>query len=241
MTLGEKIQELRRTSAMSQDTLAEKLDVSRQAVSKWERDEAVPETDKIVRIAQVFGVSTDYLLLDEAPRPQPQQPRQTEQPRQGKSPGDKLERFIRRHGYKVGYFCIVFGVLLCVISLLVMLIIPGIFSGVFDAAKGTGDAVEDFGSSWGSIQMEGDVPQGLLDQIYGQMGSDFSGIYGSDIFGQMGSIYDQQVEQMEQTATNTAFIISLLFSVPVLLVGIGLIVLGCVIIVKGKKIAAQVQ
>ena len=44
MTLGEKIQELRRKNAMSQDVLAEKLEVSRQAVSKWERDEAMPET-----------------------------------------------------------------------------------------------------------------------------------------------------------------------------------------------------
>ena len=59
MTLGEKIQELRRKNAISQDVLAERLDVSRQAVSKWERDEAMPETDKIVKLAQVFGVSTD--------------------------------------------------------------------------------------------------------------------------------------------------------------------------------------
>ena len=49
MTLGEKIQELRRKNAISQDALAERLDVSRQAVSKWERDEATPETDKIVK------------------------------------------------------------------------------------------------------------------------------------------------------------------------------------------------
>ena len=49
MTLGEKILELRRRNAISQDALAERLDVSRQAVSKWERDEAIPETDKIVK------------------------------------------------------------------------------------------------------------------------------------------------------------------------------------------------
>ena len=62
MTFGEKLQELRRRSGMSQDTLAEKLEVSRQAVSKWERDETMPETEKVVRIAQLFNVSTDYLL-----------------------------------------------------------------------------------------------------------------------------------------------------------------------------------
>lgn len=65
MTIGEKIQDLRRRSGMSQDALAEKLEVSRQAVSKWERDEALPEMDNIVRLCQLFGVSTDYLLLDQ--------------------------------------------------------------------------------------------------------------------------------------------------------------------------------
>ena len=74
MTLGEKIQELRRKNAISQDALAERLDVSRQAVSKWERDEATPETDKIVKLAQVFSVSTDYLLLEEAPEQPPKEP-----------------------------------------------------------------------------------------------------------------------------------------------------------------------
>ena len=69
MTLGEKILELRRRNAISQDALAERLDVSRQAVSKWERDEAIPETDKIVKLAQVFGVTTDYLLLDSVQEP----------------------------------------------------------------------------------------------------------------------------------------------------------------------------
>ena len=62
MTFGEKLQNLRKKSGISQDTLAEKIEVSRQAVSKWERDEAMPETDKLLRIARLFGVTTDYLL-----------------------------------------------------------------------------------------------------------------------------------------------------------------------------------
>ena len=64
MTLGEKIQMLRSRAGMSQETLAELLEVSRQAVSKWERDEAVPETEKIVRLSDCFQVTTDYLLKD---------------------------------------------------------------------------------------------------------------------------------------------------------------------------------
>ena len=62
MTFGEKLQALRRRTGMSQDMLAEKLEVSRQAVSKWERDEAMPETDKLVRIAKLFDISLDELL-----------------------------------------------------------------------------------------------------------------------------------------------------------------------------------
>ena len=62
MTFGEKLQRLRARKGLSQDALAELLDVSRQAVSKWERDETMPDPDKIVVLADLFGVTTDYLL-----------------------------------------------------------------------------------------------------------------------------------------------------------------------------------
>ena len=69
MTFGEKLQKLRARAGLSQDQLAELLDVSRQAVSKWERNEAMPEAEKLVRISRQFGVSTDYLLLEEQETP----------------------------------------------------------------------------------------------------------------------------------------------------------------------------
>lgn len=65
MTFGEKLFELRSDAGLSQDRLAEMLEVSRQSVSKWERDEAMPDTDKIVLISKIFSVSTDSLLKDE--------------------------------------------------------------------------------------------------------------------------------------------------------------------------------
>ena len=64
MTFGEKLQRLRSREGISQDRLAELLDVSRQAVSKWERDETMPEAEKIIRISDYFHVTTDYLLKD---------------------------------------------------------------------------------------------------------------------------------------------------------------------------------
>ena len=65
MTFGEKIQKLRKEAGLSQEELSYQLGVSRQAVSKWERDNGYPETEKIVRISKLFQVSLDYLLNDE--------------------------------------------------------------------------------------------------------------------------------------------------------------------------------
>lgn len=69
MTFGEKLQKLRTQRSLSQDALAEALDVSRQAVSRWERDETLPETEKVIRLSRYFAVTTDYLLLEEIPSP----------------------------------------------------------------------------------------------------------------------------------------------------------------------------
>lgn len=71
MTLGEKILSLRTARGMSQDDLAEKLEVSRQSVSKWETGQSTPDLDKIIRLSDLFGVSVDELVRSgEAPRTQ---------------------------------------------------------------------------------------------------------------------------------------------------------------------------
>lgn len=66
MLLAEKITELRKKQGWSQEELAQKLDISRQSVSKWESGGAMPDIDKIIKLSGLFGVSTDYLLKDEA-------------------------------------------------------------------------------------------------------------------------------------------------------------------------------
>ena len=60
MTFGEKIQKLRKEAGLSQEELAHRLKVSRQAVSKWERDSGYPETEKIIWMSSIFNVSADY-------------------------------------------------------------------------------------------------------------------------------------------------------------------------------------
>ena len=67
MRLGQKITELRKKNNLSQEGLADKLNVSRQAVSKCESDQSIPDIEKIVSLSELFGVTTDYLLKSGAP------------------------------------------------------------------------------------------------------------------------------------------------------------------------------
>ena len=67
MTFGEKLKILRKEKGYSQEEFASLLNVSRQAVSKWESDRGTPETDKLLQISNMFGVTLDYLLKAEIP------------------------------------------------------------------------------------------------------------------------------------------------------------------------------
>lgn len=67
MSFSEKIQNLRKESGDSQTSLADKLSVSRQAISKWERGDSTPDVDKVLTICQYFKVSPDFLLLEVQP------------------------------------------------------------------------------------------------------------------------------------------------------------------------------
>lgn len=75
MSLGENIYRFRTASCMSQGDLADALDVSRQSISKWEADGSVPELDKLVKLAKLFGVTLDELVTGKAPaEPEPTVP-----------------------------------------------------------------------------------------------------------------------------------------------------------------------
>ncbi|MBQ3017033.1 MAG: helix-turn-helix transcriptional regulator [Clostridia bacterium] len=65
MILADKIIKLRKKNGMSQEELAEKINVSRQSVSKWEGAQSIPDLDKIIQMSELFGVTTDYLLKDD--------------------------------------------------------------------------------------------------------------------------------------------------------------------------------
>ncbi|WP_313983072.1 helix-turn-helix transcriptional regulator [uncultured Solobacterium sp.] len=64
MNISEKIRTLRKSKGMSQEELAGQVNISRQAVSRWENGTALPDADNIVQLSKLFGVTTDYLLMD---------------------------------------------------------------------------------------------------------------------------------------------------------------------------------
>ena len=70
MTLGQNIARLRTQKNLSQGDLADALEVSRQSVSKWETDASIPELDKLLRLAELFGVTLDELVKGESAQPE---------------------------------------------------------------------------------------------------------------------------------------------------------------------------
>ena len=99
MTLGEKLQTLRRSRGLSQEQLAEILEVSRQAVSKWENSESAPDLDRLRAICTYFGVTTDYLIWDEPE----DAPRGAEEARSRETQRKPLRETVREHSEWAGY------------------------------------------------------------------------------------------------------------------------------------------
>lgn len=82
MTLSEKLYNLRRKQGLSQEVLAEKLDCSRQAISKWENGTTTPDAEMLQKYSELFGVSVDYLVKEDIEEPTGVQPT-------GKNDGNK--------------------------------------------------------------------------------------------------------------------------------------------------------
>ena len=119
MSLSEKIMDLRKKSGWSQEELAERLGISRQSVSKWETGESIPDIDKIIRMSELWNVSTDYLLKEEEALEQ-----KSSQRRRQVSP-EEAEDFLalsREAAPRIAT-----GVLLCILSP-VCLLLMGVLS-----------------------------------------------------------------------------------------------------------------
>ncbi len=107
MTLHEKIFYYRKAAKLSQEELAAQLGVSRQAVSKWELGEAVPDTGKLLALARTLHVTADH-LLDEETDLESGTPVDLAPPEPHKPPANFFARFVRRFGWLAGLY-IAFG------------------------------------------------------------------------------------------------------------------------------------
>ncbi len=106
MKLGEKIAFCRKRAGLSQEELAARLELSRQAVSRWETGAAVPDTEKVVQLCRLFQVSADYLLLDEIESPEhgkEKGPKPEEMPAAKGKPGGASALAERRRRFRIAF------------------------------------------------------------------------------------------------------------------------------------------
>lgn len=124
MGLGENIVRLRTRRGLSQENLAEELGVSRQSVSKWETDGAVPDLDKLIKLSELFGVSLDNLVkgnnLPENGEPAVEPAGGAEASKQLKSGGSR----------RAGYVYLVIGAVITIILALLGGALPGLIFGL---------------------------------------------------------------------------------------------------------------
>ncbi|MBO5926032.1 MAG: phosphoglucosamine mutase [Clostridia bacterium] len=104
MTIGEKITALRLKLNLSQEELADKLYVSRQAVSRWEIDQALPQIDKIIQLCKYFGISTDELLIEKKDIPAIKTKKRNKYFGTDGFRGEANVNLTSMHAYKIGRF-----------------------------------------------------------------------------------------------------------------------------------------
>jgi len=186
MKLNEKIYDCRKKAGLSQDALAERIGVSRQAVSKWEIGSAQPDLANIVALAKVFGVTTDWLLTDDEPEPvsgespEPPKPSAPAYPAWVDDLPQFLSRTLKRYGWIVGVYLSVIGAMFTGMGALGRYIVRQMTSSVM----GFGTSAPNYAFGQPEIVIEGgmeltpDMEAAILNEIGGSFGySDpFSGM-----------------------------------------------------------------
>lgn len=125
MIFADKLIQLRKKSGWSQEELAEQMGVSRQSISKWEGAQSIPDLEKIIRLAKLFSVSTDYLLLDEMGEPEGGAPALPGKdiPALRRISMEEANAFLKIKEETARY--IAWGVFLCILSPIVLLMLGG--------------------------------------------------------------------------------------------------------------------
>lgn len=147
MALQKKIYQLRKSKGMSQEELAEKVGVTRQAVSKWEMGSSVPELDTLVALARCFGVTTDYLLSQDAPSHTEETPQPPKQDWLDRLPGF-IGKLLKRFGWLAGVYLAVAGGLFTGMGASMHLSLNS-FNKLSSSMLGGGGMLEGFGGITG--------------------------------------------------------------------------------------------
>ena len=180
MKLNEKIAFYRRERKLSQEELAARVGVSRQAVSKWELGEASPDIGKLPALARVFGVTADHLLDEEAEPersvplvPPQEEPAAAPPPPDRPAPGSALPGFlgkmVRRWGWLAGIYLALEGAGLTLFGLVGRFMVSGFFQDVNGIS---------FGAPGGGWTYSGppELEAAIMEELGGVQASPFSGI-----------------------------------------------------------------
>ena len=133
MKLSEKIYYCRKKAGMSQEALAARIGVSRQAVSKWETGEAEPELGKLRLLAEAFGVSADWLLSEAEPQPEPS--------------AEVIGKLFRRYGWLAGVYLAFGGGAMALVGCLARSATRRMFQVFPDMGGTTGEMVQQFAAN----------------------------------------------------------------------------------------------
>lgn len=127
MNVSGKILQCRKKAGLSQEALAERIGVSRQAVSKWETGEAMPELPTVVALAEEFGVTTDWLLSDAEEIPTAEIP--TAEPTPSRPKRD-AKYWVNRYGWLLGVYVSLVGAGIAGLGALARFIVGRMMAGV---------------------------------------------------------------------------------------------------------------
>lgn len=127
MNLGQRLLELRKSKQLSQEEVAERLDVTRQTISKWETDQSTPDFDKIVPLCNLYGITTDELLMGKKQTDKEYQNRENEQI----SYDSQFIQKKRAKGISVGILLYFIAIVWIMISIPVLIFNPVMASAIF--------------------------------------------------------------------------------------------------------------